>query len=213
MDLFQKNLTLLRKKNPRLSERIAVQETSARFQVIMSRSGLPTLLHTNPAGKERFLHSPTAPSEEARNQIEGYRFDTNDGTILYGFGLGYLVQEIVGRMDPGHVLYVVECMPEIFKLAITHLDLTEILAHDHVFLFMGEEIDHVLDHFHPIQTKILTGRINKLAVPELKALCASKYDELDARINEHVLSIQVSFSSFNKLKAFLLPNIFRKSLR
>jgi hypothetical protein len=66
-----------------------------------------------------------------------------------------------------------------------------------------------VDRFHPIQQKILTGRINKLVVPNLRALCESNYNEIDARINDHVLSVQVSFSSFNQVRNLLLSNLFR----
>jgi len=209
MDYLQKNLTLLRHKDPLLAEYIADLNDSKNMVVVESTSGSPTLKIIHNDRRSKFLHSPENPVSEAKNFLNGYSFNNEDGTILFGFGLGYLVKEIAKRKAQNHVLYVVEGIPGLFKLAMVHQDLSDLLADDNIFFFVGDSIYRIIDGFEPIQIKAITGTINKLAIPSLKAVCPALYDGMDRVINDYVKSLQISFNSFDALKEIRLVNLFR----
>jgi hypothetical protein len=208
MDYWNSNLRFLQKKNPLLAQYIAGLKDSENIAVVKSISGIPTLKAINNLGQEKFLFSPTDPVSEARLLVNNLSFNGEDGTILFGFGLGYLAREISKKKDPDHVLYVVEGIPELFKLSMIHTDLSDMLSDDNTYFFVGDSISTILDNFTPIQAKIITGAINKLAIPSLRELCEQQYDEIDKQINSHVTFLHLSFTSFNDSKEIRLANLF-----
>lgn len=199
---------ILEQRKPSLAEQIARHEGTHKFLVVKSRSGLPTLLTLDNKGNPKFLHSPQDPSLEAQSLLEGYDFREEDGSILFGLGLGYLAKKIAGAKASNHVLYVVEGSVEILKLAVTHMDLSDILSNKNIHLFDADSPSEITDHFQAIQSKAITGRIHKLSIPHLRNLCSEKYDEIDKQIDRHIRSLQLSYRTFNGTKERRLDNVF-----
>lgn len=208
MNYWNNNLRLLEQKNPLLAEYIAGLTDLENIAVVKSGSGLPTLKTVNSMRREKYLLSPKDPASEAQLLLNNVPFNGEDGTILFGFGLGYLVKKISKKKDFDHVLYVLEGIPELFKLAMTHIDLSDVLSDDNIYFFVGDAMSTILENFVPIQVKSITGTINKLAVPSLRELCGQQYDEIDKIINSHITFLNLSFTSFNHGKEFRLVNLF-----
>ena len=182
MNYWNKNLRLLEQKNPSLAKYLSGIKNSGQISVVESESGLPTLKTVNSMRGEGFLLSPKNPALEAQHLLDKIPFSGEDGTLLFGFGLGYLAKEITRKKHQNHVLYIVEGAPELFQLAMKHADLSAILSDHNNFLFVGDSIDTILDDFIPIQIKSITGNINKLAMPSLRKLCEKHYDAIDKHI-------------------------------
>lgn len=206
MEFFKENIKLLYQKNPTLADYIQALEIPENITVVRSQSGHPTLKVVDSSGKGRYLHSPVDPVSEAGRLLENHSFNGDDGTILFGFGLGYLAAEIARQKTPGHILYVAEGVPALFKLAAMHTDLAYLLTDDQTFLFIGDSIRQITEHFRPISFKTFTGNIHKLAIPSLKALCAEAYDESDRSISEHVMSLRIGQSTFDGNRHLYLSN-------
>ena len=209
LNYLQKNLRLLQKRDPTLAEHIARLKDPDGLFVVNSQSGLPTLLTIDREGKPRFLHSPKNPAQEAGRLLEGYAFKDEDGTILFGFGLGYLVKEIVKRKAPNHVLYILEASTEMFKLAMTHMDLSDILSDNNIGFFIGNSLHGITDHFDAIQIKAITGKIHKLSIPHLRDIYSEQYEKIDKHIDKQITSLQLSYATFNATKELRLDNLFR----
>ena len=61
----------------------------------------------------------------------------DDFIVLYGFGLGYHVKEIVKNLSDDGFLYVVECNHDLLRAAFTLLDLKDVLESPNVFIITG----------------------------------------------------------------------------
>jgi hypothetical protein len=200
---------ILQQREPSLAEYVAALDYPEELRVVESANGLPTLKAVTGSGQSGFLHSPEDPASEAKRQLHGFSFKSEDGTILFGLGLGYLAKEIVRAKEQNHILFVTEGLGGLFKLAMTHMDLSDVLSDDKVFFFVGDSVSDIMDGFLPIQGKAIGGTINKLAIPSIRELCMECYDDIDRRINEHIISLQIGFNTFNALKDIALGNLFR----
>lgn len=209
LTIFEHNIRLIRRKSPELAGYIERLEIPRNMAPIKSRSGHPTIRIEDGAGRATFIHSPVDPVAEARILIENHPFHREDGTIILGLGMGYLVKEIIRKKDRGHVLYLAEAVPEFLKMAATYSDLSDIFADEGVFLFVGESVLGMPDRFEHIQAKAVTGIIRKIAMPSLWNSCAEVYREVDRRINEHVITIRVSSNTADSRKELFLANPFQ----
>lgn len=209
MDYLSENLRLLGQRNRSLADYIEGLKIPAGIVAVRSRSGHYTVRVMDRSGKEVFLHSPADPAKEARELIKDRCFQAEDGTILFGFGLGYLSREIARKKEPGHVLYVAEAIPALFKLAAMYGDLSALLADESTFFFIGDAVYGIVDHFRHIQIKTITGVIRKLAAPALMKSCEEVYREAERRISEHVVALQVGLHSFQAHRELLLANPFQ----
>jgi spore maturation protein CgeB len=123
MDVFEKNLSLLRHRDPMLAVRVEKQAECGRIPVEIARNGEPTLKSRGLA-----LHSFRDPGKEGRNwaQHAAAEFNLSEAgpvTVL-GFGLGYHLKGLAGLKIGGTVI---EPDLEMFAAALEHLDLTDVL--------------------------------------------------------------------------------------
>jgi hypothetical protein len=206
---FQNNIALLKRKDPELAESLLNMDLADHFVILKSTIGAPTMIFVDPSGQARFLHSPQDPVQEAGHLLKDTRFRSEDGTLLFGFGLGYLAKEIVKKKDPHHLLCVAEAIPEILKLALGAHDLSDVLTDEDIHFFVGERINKILDDFRPIQLKSISGNIQKFALPPMMALYDGFYDEIEKKFHDHVSSLRYSFYTFLKHKNFSLTNVFQ----
>jgi len=188
-----------------MAERTALPED---MPIYPSVSGLPTLMVGNANGHKYFLHSPVDPIAEAKELIADRSFTDNDATILFGFGLGYLVVEILKSMSPDHDLFVIEHRSDIFRLAIENIDLTKIFEDKRVRFCLFPDSFELLDRLSDIQGKAIFGRIQKLIFQPAASLAQEKYQKLDNDINIFVETAKLSLSSFQAQRATRISNLF-----
>jgi hypothetical protein len=174
----------------------------------LSRSGLPTLLVKNAAGQQYFLHSHHDPTEEAVSLLGDRRFHDGDVTILFGFGLGYLVQEIRKRMGPSHDLIVIEQRPDIFKAAMGLVDLTNVLSDSRIRFCVGVDSDAVIETLKDIQGKALSGSIQKLSYGPAVDLLPDAYRKLENEIELYVSELKTNLHSFRAQIPLRIANLF-----
>lgn len=173
-----------------------------------SRSGLPTIMVKTPAGRQYFLHSRQDPVEEAASLLGERCFHDRDVTILFGFGLGYLVQEMRKRMDGSHDLIVIEQRPDIFEAAKRFLDLSEILDDPRIRLLIGADSKTVIDMVKKIRWKVLSGKVEKLFYGPAVDLAPEAYRKLENDIECYVSEIKTSFISFKAQVSLRMTNLF-----
>jgi len=205
---LEKNLDLLSHKDPELANYLSCVKVPQTVQVLKSKSHLPTLKYIDQRGEASFLHCPKDPLQEALRLLNGYSFAKMDATVLFGFGLGYLAKEIVRKKHPHHLLCIVEGLPELFKTALVHMDLTEILMDDNTHFFVGEYIERLAEDFKPIQVKSLSGNVRKLALPGFVKLYNGVYDEVEKILHNCITSTRISFNNFLRQKDLCLANLF-----
>lgn len=208
MNLFQDNIKALQRNSPETASLAAKTALSEDMPIHLSVSGLPTLMVSNGNGQQYFLHSPVDPIAEAKKLIADKSFIDNDATILFGFGLGYLVMEILKSMSPNHDLFVIEHRPDIFRLALENIDLRKIFEDKRVRFCLFSDSFELLDRLTDIQGKAIFGKIQKLIYQPAAGLAPEKYQKLDNDINIFVETAKLSLSSFRAQRATRISNLF-----
>ena len=94
MNLFKKNLELLRKSQPSLALRVEREVEQTTIRVIRSKDGYPI-----PQVGHISLHSNYYPLEEASRSIIEFKANENKSPVVYGLGFGYHILEIIKFID------------------------------------------------------------------------------------------------------------------
>lgn len=209
MSFFEKNMASLRKRNPALAGAVSETPVPNSFSVLKSSSGASTLFWNSPPARPRYLHSPVDPDLEARGLLEGRIFKKQDGTFLIGLGLGYLAKEIVRKKEPRHLLCIAEAIPGLFRLALEHSDLRDVIEDEETHWFIGNEITRILDGFSPLNLKAISGEFNRITLPAFVEIYGGFYEKTEARLHEHLNSLRHSFHTFLKTRETSLTSLLR----
>lgn len=137
MDMLQKNLNALERKNPALAELVRGY-AGERVPVENARNGLPTFKH-----KGKFFHSSYDPAREAAAQAEEILARKPDWALLFGLGCGHLA-EALSKRGFGNVL-VYEPSMEILSGVLSATDLTGVLSGASLFADRNLFIERVRD--------------------------------------------------------------------
>ena len=117
MQLFNKNLDLLRSHQPALANRVEREPRQNIVRTKMSKDGNPI-----PQIGSVSLHSNYNPTKEAEDGVSGYYLDNNQKPLIYGLGFGYHVLEIIKRYRCKEIL-VIEPLMSIFQSFMENIDL------------------------------------------------------------------------------------------
>ena len=99
MELFKKNLELLRSSQPSLASRVESEPRQNFVRVSMSIDGNP-IPQIGPVS----LHSNYYPLKEAKEGLSEYCLRGQQTPVVYGLGFGYHVLEILNRYKDSKVL-------------------------------------------------------------------------------------------------------------
>ena len=136
MNLLDLNLSAIKSIHPDFDiPDIDDGEERKEYQVIEARSGDPTASYQG-----IFLHSRLDPKREAQKLIAD--FGEKSCAVFFGFGLGYYVEEYLGRF-PESLAIVVEPDPGLFRLALGARDLAKVLTSTKLTLLLNAQPDTV----------------------------------------------------------------------
>ena len=109
MELFNKNLELLRSSQPGLASRLEREPKQNVVRIVLSKDGNPI-----PQIGSVSLHSNYYPLKEAIDGLSEYCLEEQQVPVVYGLGFGYHVLEILKRYHGSEVL-VIEPVMSIFQ--------------------------------------------------------------------------------------------------
>ncbi|GEN35035.1 motility associated factor glycosyltransferase family protein [Aneurinibacillus danicus] len=137
MSYFAKNIEILKRYHSQVYENISgkCDADIAQYEIVPTKSGHVTVKIEN-----YFLHSKYNPLQEASTFVES-KIDTTilKHVIMYGFGFGYHVEEMLRRIHPEQKLYLFELNVSLFMLALHERDLQDVLTHKQVSLFVSDD--------------------------------------------------------------------------
>lgn len=139
-NFFEKNLALLNKRNPALGTSLDEEGESSSITVIEARDGsrVPELTQ---GGRKMYIHSRFAPVKEAERLISETHAHQFDLFIVFGFGFGYHVEELLKAMGRDTTLLVFEKSVALLRQAMISRDLAFILSDDRFHLFVDPDED------------------------------------------------------------------------
>lgn len=117
MELFNKNLELLRSSQPGLASRLEREPKQNIVRIVLSKDGSP-IPQIGPVS----LHSNYYPLKEAIDGLSEYCLEEQQVPVVYGLGFGYHVLEILKRYHGSEVL-VIEPVMSIFQSFMETVDL------------------------------------------------------------------------------------------
>lgn len=149
MTVLSKNLKLLKSKYFDLYIKVKnVSVDRDKCQVIDTKNGLKTLKVTqNYYGESRsfFIHSKYDPVKEGERFAKEQYDPSYSKHILYGFGLGYHVAEILKLINEYDRLYIVENNIEVFRTALEIIDLEQFIHHSNVSLIVSDDVRYICE--------------------------------------------------------------------
>lgn len=125
MNLFDKNIALLRSHDPALARRAGQNASTITAEI--ARNGLPTLRFQSVC-----LHSAYDPESEAKRLIADFNAKAGIPTVVYGLGLGYHLAEILKKTSDE--VFVVEPSMDIFQAFLSAVDLQPFLPRTHFLI-------------------------------------------------------------------------------
>ncbi len=211
LKLWEANLSILREKHPRAATLLSTTKslpvfTETDFSLQLGRKGYLTLLTHDNLG-EYYLHSLYDPISEAKQTASKELDDPKiNVVVIFGFGLGYLVEEILNVCDNKTRIIIVEPRLDCLVTALSSRAFDSVLS--------DERIKFVLEHD---SKKAATKTNLELGFDKLKSwkiiatpqqtrfnqiYLKSYIDHLGACINQRVSS----FSTSMNLSAYFLKN-------
>ena len=207
MACFVNNMKVMETKHPSLMASLSPMSLEDRH-TCLSRSGLPTLIAKNTSGQTYFLHSYQDPVAEAESLLGDRRFASEDITVLFGFGLGYLAQGIQNRMEQAHDLIVIEQRPDVFEAAMSLRDLTGLLSDPRIRFCIGSDKETVIETLNEVKGKALSGTVQKLLYGPAVDLAPEVYGEIERGIEAFLCELKTNLFSFQNQIPLRVSNLF-----
>ncbi len=195
MTLFERNIEVLRRRQPELAERVSAHAVGPSLIVRPSRSGPPTLAVVVPGKGPVLLHSARDPVEEARRLAAQYEEARTENVVVLGLGLGYHVIEYLKREHDRDFMLVVEPDLERFRCCLEQTDLSEqIEAHNIVFAVGLAPLD-VFKMLKAEECTLVRNGLKAFKHPPSLSLDPVYYQEILQRLQDVMYYVMVNNNS------------------
>ena len=104
-----------------------------------------------------YLHSRYRPVQESETWAASQKCDDKYVVIVSGFGLGYHVKALFGRMPGDAILVVAEANLGVLKAAMERVDLTEMLGSRRMIFFTGLDRGDLVTRLEPRAVMFTAG--------------------------------------------------------
>ncbi len=139
-----------------------------------------------------YLHSRYRPVQEAETWAASQKCDDKYVVIVSGFGLGYHVKALFGRMPSDALLVVGEPNLGVLKAAMERVDLTEMLASRRVHLFTSLDRGDFVNRMEP-RSVMFTGGSGTFLAAHTASL------QVEPEFHRAFQKMIVEFSSYTRV--------------
>ena len=80
MNYFEKNLTVLAKRQPELAELMREELDTSHIEILTATTGTPTVKVSTPEGKQVLLHDLKDPVKQAQDHLKKFDLSGNNGS-------------------------------------------------------------------------------------------------------------------------------------
>jgi hypothetical protein len=126
MSFLEKNCHAIETRNRILAEKLR-SYAGGEVQLERARSGLFTFKYDG-----RLFHSSYDPAKEASTQVEEIVVKKPDWVVLFGFGCGHMLEELISKDYKKVIIY--DPSIEILHAVLSEIDLSKALSIDTVYL-------------------------------------------------------------------------------
>jgi len=153
-ELYLRNLRLLRDANKKWVEIIERYRPEGIKLAPKKTSTGSITIEAVKNGRSFLLHSKYDPEKEACRFIKGQGIKEGDIVVLYGFGLGYHVRELLKYIGEQGEVFVVEPNIGLFTEALKYIDLTPFLSEKRIKLILEDDLSAI--------SKIIAGLLARI---------------------------------------------------
>ena len=142
--LFDKNLDLLRKRHPLLGASIAELKDDPSIAVVSARDN-NKVPEVSIGERRMYIHSRFAPEKEAERLISEVETGQYDLFIVFGFGFGFHLEELLRRAGRDSTVLALEKSATLLREAMRHRDLSDVLGDDRFSLLVEPHDDDIAE--------------------------------------------------------------------
>ncbi|HWR54965.1 MAG TPA: 6-hydroxymethylpterin diphosphokinase MptE-like protein [Negativicutes bacterium] len=187
-------------KNPQ------IMDNEQRVEVLPSRTGDPTARIVTPDETKVFLHSSIDPKREAYRLAASTAVKSDSILVVYGFGLGYLVEALLETTPPSVPIVVVEPDNVLFSTALKVRDLRDMLINERIHWIITENIEDVKSYFYDIFEVAKYGGIEYIGLPGQQRVYEEYFRKLPKMIKDVVSLKFTNLATLVKLGAEQIIN-------
>ena len=204
--LYNQNMAALRTRWPQLAKRMDCDIPLCDLETARQADGQWNVRFTAQDGARAWMYGADA-HDCVRKTLDRYPLGTEGLIVLFGFGLGSMVQALLERMQRGHVLVVYERHEAFFRLALELLDLRALLEDKRVELAVGDQLSQ-LDHLLAVHSRkyMLTNRLLLLRQSTISRIDPDGYKKAHDRVGERLKVIKVNKNTWMGLGPLMLKN-------
>jgi hypothetical protein len=163
-----KNLAALWTVDPALAEAIEALHPSEPYPVQRSKAGPPTISVPAPGERSVTLHSRYQPIEEAKRLIDAVPTADRLAFYVFGFGLGYHIEELFERAGKEALLLVFEPDLLLLRTAFEHRDFSLLIESRRALFFWRPEKGDLLARLTPHTALISVGAEQVVHPPSME---------------------------------------------
>jgi hypothetical protein len=153
---FFRSMEGLWSRDAKLAARVDAVESAGRFQVAATRTG--DVWGQSLAGdKPMALCSKYDPRAEAERFVAGQELKAEPAIFVFGFGLGYHVEQVLKQAGAGSRVWVFEPDVGLLKVAAESRDLSAVFGSPRVTFITHADRATLLKMFTPVAALIVSG--------------------------------------------------------
>lgn len=193
MDFYNINMSAFRKRYPDLVK--SLEDADLSFcKVVQAKNDTPTL-KVQYEGKEVFVHSAYDPQKEARRWADEVDIHPHDLLIVFGFGLGYHIVELLNKAPSDSKIIVIEPTPSFLRHAFYHQKLDGLIAAKNVHLVLGEDIPALKRYFLKLFDLYSLDKIKTASYLPVVRTCADVFYHYQRIVFDELLAQYVNIST------------------
>lgn len=203
-DLYIKNIKIIRERFPLLPARIESAYDGC-IDIVESKSGGTVPCFVQGEGRKLFIHSRVDPLREAERFIQDIDVTGRDLVVVFGFGFGYHIEELLKKAGSDITILTVEKNPLIIRKALESRDLRELLSRRNLILTIDPDEDELATIMHGKSSRnvlFVTHRGSHQVYPEY-------YSNMLSIMKSYISTKDVNIATLAKFEKTWTSNIAR----
>lgn len=205
---YLKNMAALWAIDPALAEAIEATEAHPSYETPMSRAGVPTVIVPTVDGRRVTLHSRYEPIKEAAAltaDIDGQR---NTAFYIFGFGMGYHVDEVYERSSDETVLVIFEPDLVLLRTAFESRDFSKQIESNRLIFLTHPTKPELILRLTPRSGLIAMG-VQEVVHPPSEQLHSAYFQQIRQWIEEYASFTKTSLNTLVQNSKLTAENISR----
>lgn len=143
VDYFNKNINELKELQPELVEKMETidlnKNKEVNFQIYKNSNNEYVLKYISSEGNYIHYTSYYNPVKQAKQMVERINCAANRSSVVcFGIGLGYQIDELLGKINPKSVIFVIERDITLLKEVLKIKDYSEAIKNKNIIFIVGD---------------------------------------------------------------------------